>query len=1014
MTSTGSTGRQLGDGPLCEREDALRLVAAEARRARSGSGRLVLLRGATGTGRSALLEAVAADGTAQGMRVLRARCSTERSGTEYGALRHLLVGEQRADTTLNPVNGTAVADQLWQLVRSAAAGMPLLLAIDDVHLADPASRRFLTEAARQLDTLPVLIVVTERGQYDIAAPVPGLAHTLSPTLVRGHVLGPLSRAAAEAMVHGRLGGRATDAWVDGCLHASAGNPLLLRALLDDLDVAFTTPPADRAIAAGLPQDSPDFTQDSPDFAQDWPAFPQTCADLYPGAFAAAVTWWLESAGPETAAVARRLADVVGPATDAAAPQLPLPEGMSDDVDLVAGVTGTDPSRVAGWMTAMLRLGLLRETRGRVRFAHPLLRDAVLDGWQRADRQAAHRDAAAYRQRRGDPTEAVAAHLLRTHAVGAVWAVDVLRDAAATAARAGRTTDAVTLLRRALEEPVPRVRRAEVLTELASLELASLRGTGIPRLAEALRLREEPRERVQATVALGLAMARRGEAQAAVALLQDLDAGGSLTDQPALARTVRLASALLSDHDREVRREVYDELHESADRDPALFGPAEQALLVRHETTAGLLSADEAMRRLRALLSADEDPLLMPYLLGTAAAVAQWADALDDADRLVRQGLSTHRLPPLHPMHQALLNTRWDVMAARGDHARLLAEFERREGGTSGRAVRPGNLLAHVVIALVETGRLDEAARLTASVDVQISHVPDDTWEFNRFLYARGVVRAASGEFQEAVDDFLECGRRQTSREVVSPVVTPWRSAAAECLLALGSPQSALPLAEEEFRLASVWGTPRVLGRALRVLGAVSNGRRGLELTARAVETLRGGDADAELAAALIAQGRRLTAAGQRLQARALLREATAVAERLGSARLLDQAEQALRTGSPRLRVTHHSGVDALTESELRIARLAADGRTNAEISALLHLARRTVETHLTSTYRKLAIRGRNELPSALDSTPPSRLSLRAVRPSGPDPDPRPTAGPQIPYQLRREAPTPQEIHGEAQ
>ncbi|WP_084730100.1 ATP-binding protein, partial [Streptacidiphilus neutrinimicus] len=957
-----STGTHLGEGPLCEREDALRLVASEIRRARSGSGRLVLLRGATGTGRSALLETAAAQAAAQGLRVLRARCSAERRDTGFGGLRHLLEPERSehdgrcAETALDGLAPARIAERLWRLLRDRAAAGPLLLAVDDVHLADPASRRFLTEAARRLDTLPLLIVVTERGQYDLAAPAPGLAHTLSPTLVRSHVLAPLSRAAAEALVRDRLGERTTAAWVDGCLSACAGNPLLLRALLDDMSAPT---PAD-AVPVG---------------------FPQTCADLYPGAYAAAVTWWLESAGPETAAVARALADLTGTESVAGCPQ-----EASADVDLVAAVAGADPARAAGWTTAMLRLGLLREDgeRGPVRFAHPLLRDAVLDGWRRAERQAAHREAAAFRQRRGDPAEAVAAHLLRTPATGAPWAVDSLRDAAAAAVRTGRTGDAVALLRRALEEPAPRARRAEVLTELGSLEFASRRGTGIPRLTEAVRLREEPGERLQATVALGHALARRGEARAAVSLLHDLEAGGSLGGQPVLTRAARLASALLSDHDREVRREVYDELRENADRTPTPLGPAERVLLVRYEATAGLLSADEAMRRVRALLAATEDPQLMPYLLGTAAVVAQWADALDEAERLVRQARSGYRLPPLHPMQLSLRDIQWDIAAARGDHARLLAEFERHEGGESGRrgegrtgrgghegrgVDRPGNLPAHALVALVETGRLAAAARLAADVDVRDAH---DTWELNRFLYARGVLRAASGQLTEAVDDFLESGRRQTARDVLSPVVTPWRSAAAECLLALGSPQTALPLAEEEYRLAEVWGTPRVLGRALRVLGAAGNGRRGLELTAQAVETLRGRGAETELAAALLAQGRRLTAAGQRLQARSLLREAAAVAERAGSVRLLGQAEQALRTGSPRLRASHHSGVDALTESELRIARLAADGRTNAEIAALLHLARRTVETHLTATYRKLDIRSRTELPSALDAAPPSR------------------------------------------
>lgn len=61
-----------------------------------------------------------------------------------------------------------------------------------------------------------------------------------------------------------------------------------------------------------------------------------------------------------------------------------------------------------------------------------------------------------------------------------------------------------------------------------------------------------------------------------------------------------------------------------------------------------------------------------------------------------------------------------------------------------------------------------------------------------------------------------------------------------------------------------------------------------------------------------------------------------------------------------------TGADALTGSERRIAELAADGRTNTEIADLLHLARRTVETHLTSTYRKLRIRRRTELPAALE------------------------------------------------
>ncbi|MEZ0094225.1 AAA family ATPase [Streptacidiphilus sp. EB129] len=965
MTRLGTSDRHTGvvgadeartdDAVLRERRDALDLVASETVRARAGAGGLTLIRGATGTGRSALLEAVADLGAAQGMRVLRAHCSAEDTGTPFATVLRLLCRRpgSHPDAPSGPagpvrdplltVGQQGTAARLWQLLCSQAAAHPLLLIVDDVHLADRPSRSWLAEAARRIDRLPLLIVASERSQYDIAPPTPGLAHALSPTLVRVHTLAPLSRDAARDLVRDRFGRHVPDTWVDDCVRAGAGSPLLLRALLHDLG----SPAASPAAWNGAPADAPDGAATG--------ALPDSCAALYPGAFAAAVAWWLDSAGPGTAAVARTLAEL---------------EDGDDAAELLAGVAGADPARVAGWVTAMVRLGVLRHdpVSGGPRFAHPLLRDAVLDGWPRAHRQAAHHAAAVLRHRRGDPAEAVAAHLLKAAPVGTAWAADALLDAVPTAVRADRPEDALAYLRRALDEPMPRERRAAALTELGVLEFATAaRSTGIPRLTEALRLQDLPRDRVQAAVTLGTALAHRGEAHAAFAVLHDLDLdlgpdGGPAGD-PVLARTVRTASALLSDHDREIRREVYTRLRDTAAQSPALIGPAEQALLVRYEATAGLVSAEQAMRRVHALLEAPEDPLLTPYLLGTAAAVAQWADALDDAERLVTSGLAERRLSPLHPMRRALLNVRTDIAVARGQYARVLAGPGHQDLPADRAApAGPSNLQAQTLLALVESGRLPEAERFAGSVLLRDAH---DNWELHRYLFARGLLRTASGDAAGALEDFLECGRRQTAREVLSPVVTPWRSAAAECLLALGRPQAALPLAEEEYRLATVWNTPRVLGRALRVLGAATGGRRGLDLTAGAVDLLRGAGLDTELVAALIARGRQLTAAGHSGQARPLLHEAAASAERLGAARLLTDAELALRDGGGRRRDTPLTGADALTGSEDRIARLAADGSTNAEIADLLHLARRTVETHLTSTYRKLGIRGRADLRAAL-------------------------------------------------
>ncbi|CAM5443756.1 AAA family ATPase OS=Streptomyces tendae OX=1932 GN=GUR47_26370 PE=4 SV=1 [Streptomyces tendae] len=633
-------------------------------------------------------------------------------------------------------------------------------------------------------------------------------------------------------------------------------------------------------------------------------------------------------------------------------------------------------RVEGWLAAMTRLGLLRpDAGGRPRYAHPLLRDAVLTGWPRSRREAVHRAAAEAMLRRGDRVEAVARHLLRTPAVGLSWALRVLRDAVTVAVHDARPADAVGYLRRALDEPLPDGLRQRLLTELGSLEYASAdTPAAIARLAEAQHLPADPRNQVRTAVALGTALAGRGEIRTAMEVLRRTE--GRLSGHPGLARTVQTATALLSDEDLATRQEVYRWLCETGRHSPELVGTAGQALLVRYAATAALISAEEAMARVRELLAQPTDPLAEPFLLGTAAAVAQWADELDEAERLVERGLAGQHPALLHPMQHALLNTRADIAAARGRHTRLLAL-----AADPGPGPHPTNRDAHALTALVHTGRTDEALRYADRFDLR--EAPEN-WELNRYLYARGVLRAATGDPAGALHDFLECGRRQAAREVISPVVTPWRTAVAECRLALGGGPEALALATEELRLARVWNTPRTVGRALRVLGTATGGRRGLELAEEAVRTLRDApaDTDTELIPALLAQGRQLLDAGERGRARARLREAAELAERQGALRWFTLADQALREGGARSPVASRTGAGALTGSERRIAELAADGRTNTEIAELLHLARRTVETHLTSTYRKLRIRRRTELPGALER------GGRRERAREPDPDSR--------------------------
>ncbi|MFK0263975.1 AAA family ATPase [Streptomyces angustmyceticus] len=908
--------------PVCALREAERLLATATERARAGTGRLVLLRGATGTGRTTVLEAAAEEAAAHGMRVLRARCSAGDSAIPFAAVLQLQGPVPVfADLALDGKE-RATAAGLWRVLRSYAEQPPLLITVDDVHLADPESRRWLAESARLMDRLPIVLAVTERSQYDVDPPAQGLAHSLSPALVTTHTLTPLSDKSAVAAVRSAFPD-ADDSWAEDCVRAGAGNPLLLRALLDDLSDGSH------------------------------PVVPHTSAALYPGAFPAAVQWWLDSAGPATAEVARTLAILDegwdhGPAPSAGwSPALHIPS-------LLAELSGADPARVAGWITAMTALGLLRpDDVGRARYAHPLLRDAVLTGVPAARRRAAHRTTAETMLHHGVSSELVARQLLLTDVVDAPWALPVLQDAASLALREGHIEDAVAFLRRALDEPLSDEGRQRLLTELGSLEYAVPGSSAaILRLTEALRLPGPPQERVRAAVALGTALTGRGRTRAGVEVLRSLF--DALADRPDLVSVLRQALLQLSDKDQLVRQEAYKRLAEAAESSPESISTAGHAFLVKYAVTAGRKSAKDAMLRLRGLLAEPADLLSEPYLLGTAAVVAQWADELDEAERLVERGLAGQRPDVLHPMQEALLNTRMDIVAARADYARLLAD-------PPPAAATPTNAHAHALTALVETGRTAEAERLAGAFDLRTA---PESWELNRFLYARGQLRAAKGDLAGALHDFLECGRRQSAREVFSPVVTPWRTAAAECHLALGVPREALALIEEELRLARVWNTPRTVGRALRVLGTAIGGRQGLDLAQEAVRLLRGGPAGPELVAALLALGRQLTASGESSHARDILREAAGLAERLGAIRLRDLAEEALRASGARRPATR-TGAASLTDSERRIAELAAGGRTNAEIADLLHLARRTVETHLTHSYRKLGIRRRSALSRAL-------------------------------------------------
>lgn len=115
----------------------------------------------------------------------------------------------------------------------------------------------------------------------------------------------------------------------------------------------------------------------------------------------------------------------------------------------------------------------------------------------------------------------------------------------------------------------------------------------------------------------------------------------------------------------------------------------------------------------------------------------------------------------------------------------------------------------------------------------------------------------------------------------------------------------------------------------------------------------------ERARTLLVKGRVQRRAGERRAARATLEEALALFRGMGARFWAEKAAAELA------RIGVRRAPAALTESEERVAELAAQGLTNPEIAARLFMARRTVEANLARAYGKLGIRSRAQLGAAM-------------------------------------------------
>jgi DNA-binding CsgD family transcriptional regulator len=196
-------------------------------------------------------------------------------------------------------------------------------------------------------------------------------------------------------------------------------------------------------------------------------------------------------------------------------------------------------------------------------------------------------------------------------------------------------------------------------------------------------------------------------------------------------------------------------------------------------------------------------------------------------------------------------------------------------------------------------------------------------------------------------------------------MTQWRADAALALAALGDVDEARLVAAAGVEAAQRWGDPWLVAQALRALALVEPPEERLPRLEEAEALLRPSEARLELARTLAEVGAAQRASGDDAKARETLREALDLATRCGSPALSERVREELIQAGGRPRRAVRMGPAALTPTEERVARMAAEGPTNREIAQALFVTEKTVEAHLASAYRKLGIRGRGQLGEVL-------------------------------------------------
>jgi ATP/maltotriose-dependent transcriptional regulator MalT len=819
------------------------------------------------------------------------------------------------------------------LLDGLAAGRPILLSVDDLHWADPASVELLLYLLRRPPGAPLFVAVAFRSrqlQSNTAAVLQQAQRDSRGELIE---LSPLSAQEASALLPAEL----PSAVAERIYSDSGGNPFYLQELI-------------RALASDAQAAIEPLNGD-------------------PGRVPPTVTAVIASEFDRLAAQGRELIQ--------AASVL----GEQFEPELAREIVAMDAAEAVLALDELVDRDLVQAAQvpGLFRFRHPIVRRAVYESAKGGWRRAAHARAAEVLSARGAAASTRARHVERSASLGDGEAIAVLTEAGAAAgprapaAAAGWYSAALRLL--------PEQHDAAQRLELTLAIAVSLGSAG--------KLRESRNAFQEVLALLPPDPELQGSAVAAAALIEHLlgkhdeaqglllSALSGLDDRSAGAGELKLGIAVgcFFSADWSGMRYWAQKASEN-EGSPILEAGANAAMALAEYGLGNVAAAREHATRAAAVADRLSDSDWAPQL--QSICLLGWAEycggRFDEAERHMSRALTVSQTTGQEHLSAAML-----VVAAMSNLAvgRLSLASEQAETAIDTSLLAANDLF------------LTWALTVRCMVEIDCGS-PMSAVRYGQKALEAGIQsrsRWSSVATLYLAEAWLEAGEPERFRKELfagqsAPLLPPFLFYAVHAYelltraeLELGLSDAARRWADQASEVAEALGLDGPSAEAQRAqatlmlsMGSFADAARAAQASAEQAE--RAGQ-PIQAARSRLLSGIALGRAGDAEAAVEQLRRAEQTFAAHGTSRYRDQAARELRqlgvhVSATRGPIPAQAGLGALSKRELTIAQLVHEGRTNRQIAEQLSISLKTVENHLAKIFRRLDISSRSQLATLVE------------------------------------------------